>query len=359
MEKVKACVFLIAWLFSSSVVADPMQFAVNETGGNHCCTWVQATGDITPNSATTFEAFFKHTEFVPHVVRLNSPGGDLFGGILLGETFRRLGVSTEVGSSSFDPKFKEYSQEPGACASACAYAFLGGVERSLEAGAKLGFHRFYASTALTSSTTKILSGEVLDDTQKVAAALLLYLVDMGIDARLLILASQAGPNEIWWVSPQDAQDLRVTYDPNGYKSWQIEPYQGGAIAVSQSNDGLRSVVAACSRQGGPYVAIIDSSPNADQQWLDQCRVMGAGAGGWPGINPVFGAAVPASNVSLATRSGGGTIMKFQLPSNDPPLTSPKLFTWETGYPLACSTNRYSASSENFAPSVRLAMRNCY
>ena len=30
-----------------------------------------------------------------------------------------------------------------------------------------------------------------------------------------------------------------------------------------------------------------------------------------------------------------------------------------GYPMACSTNQYLASPDNFVPAVRLALRNCY
>ncbi len=57
----------------------------------------------------------------------------------LGEMFRALKIDTEVGSS--DPAASAKIQ--GICASARAYAFLGGVERSLDENAKLGFHRFY------------------------------------------------------------------------------------------------------------------------------------------------------------------------------------------------------------------------
>ena len=148
------------------------------------------------------------------------------------------------------------------CASACAYAFLGGVERSLDPDAKLGFHRFYTANSLSASSSKIFTGEDLDETQRIAAALLLYVVDMGVDARLFALASQAGPNEIRWLEPQEAKDLRVVYEPMNYTAWRMEPYEDGAIASSKSNDGLRTVVAGCSMQSGPFVAIIDTSPKS-------------------------------------------------------------------------------------------------
>ena len=277
------------------------------------------------------------------------------GGILLGKKFRELGLSTEVGLSQFYPDSKTYTPEPGICASACAYAFLGGVGRILDETAKLGFHRFYIGGALASSATKVFSGEDLDDTQRIAAALLLYIVDMGVDGRVLILASQAGPNEIRWLELQEARDLRVFYEPEGFKPWRVEPYKNGAIAVSQSNDGLRSIVAGCSGKTGPYVALIDNSPSADERWLEQCRTSGTIDAH---VHPVFGAVVQPNQVTLKHQARGLT-MRFRLPTLNPPLTSPKLFSSDLGYSMACSTGTYQASNDNFNTTVRLALRNCY
>ena len=352
---------IIGWFFVALVllgvpaIAEPMHFDSETTGGNRCCRWIQATGEISQNTATIFERVFKTTEYVPGVVRLNSSGGSLIGGILLGKKFRELGLSTEVGSSKFYPDSKTYTSEPGICASACAYAFLGGVGRMLDETAKLGFNRFYIGGALASSATKVFSGEDLDDTQRIAAALLLYIVDMGVDGRLLILASQAGPNEIRWLEPLEARDLRVVYEPEGFKPWRVEPYKNGAIAVSQSNDGFRSIVAGCSAKAGPYVALIDSSPSADERWLEQCREGGTVDAH---VHPVFGAIVQPNQVTLRRQEKGVT-MRFRLPTSNPPLTSAKLFTFDLGYSMACSTGAYQASNDNFTPAVRLALRNCY
>src|SRR5271169_4457161 len=99
---VKSCALTIICLTSFSAFAEPMHFEVNRDGGNHCCIWIQATGDITQDTAASYETFLKAnpTEFVPNLVRLNSPGGSLFGGILLGKKFREFKNSSEVGSSS-------------------------------------------------------------------------------------------------------------------------------------------------------------------------------------------------------------------------------------------------------------------
>jgi hypothetical protein len=64
----------------------------------------------------------------PAELRLASPGGDLFGGIDLGQTIRDHGLTTVV------PAANE-------CHSACTVAFLGGTERRIEG--TFGIHAFY------------------------------------------------------------------------------------------------------------------------------------------------------------------------------------------------------------------------
>jgi hypothetical protein len=147
--------------------------------------------------------------------------------------------------------------------------------------------------------------------------------------------------------------LRVVYQPLSYKPWRIEPYHGGAIAISESNDGLKNVVAGCSKLG-PYVALFDSTPDVDEPWLNQGRISGAIGG----VHPVFGAKVDPSRVTLIHRKDG-VILQFPLPTNNPPFTSPELFSFSVGYPMACSTNKYMASTVNFVPAVQLAFQVRY
>jgi hypothetical protein len=135
-------------LIASSAAAEPMHFQYVNTGGNRCCQFIQATGEITPETPQVFEAFWASLDFPPRDVRLHSQGGSLGGGVALGEIFRMRNITTEV-SLNPSPDGRDYTTKPGTCASACAYAFLGGIERHLPEDAKLGFHRFYAQNALT------------------------------------------------------------------------------------------------------------------------------------------------------------------------------------------------------------------
>jgi hypothetical protein len=280
----------------------------------------------------------------------------------LGEIFRAHGFTTEVGSDRVDPEGRPdfggraSLRTPGVCASACAYAFFGGVERVLDEGSKLGVHRFYSENALAQPAEKIFTGRDLDDTQKITAALALYLVNMGVDARVIALAATAGPDEVHWIYLEEARDLRVTYEPRAWKPWRLEPYRGGAIAISETNDGTKRMVASCTRRLGPQVVLSNFDTSWDvPYWFEQCRTNLFGA-----AHPVFGTEVDPAHVQVIKRKEGGATIRFRLPTTAPSLTSPALFSvGSPAYPSACTSDQYEGTKTGFEPVVRLAFSNCF
>jgi hypothetical protein len=95
---------------------------------------------------------------------------------------------------------------------------LGGIDRSLDDNARLGFHRFYQANTLTEPTAKLFTGKDLGDAQITTAALVLYLLKLGIDPSVISLASEAGPNancfKMHWLglgacSYQDCQQEKI------------------------------------------------------------------------------------------------------------------------------------------------------
>jgi hypothetical protein len=85
----------------------------------------------------------------------------------------------------------------------------------------------------------MFTGKDLGDAQITTATLVLYILRMGVDASLISLASEAGPNEMRWISTDEARKLRIIYEPWTYKPWRVEPYHGGAFAIAESNDGVK------------------------------------------------------------------------------------------------------------------------
>lgn len=354
----KLAIAFAALLTTSSVMAAPMRF---EWGGgtgrcDGCGPFIQATGDITPETPAEFERFMRGEPYAPKLVRLHSQGGDLAAGLALGAAFRRLQISTEVGSDkqhldwvgAYHRRLSE--REPGLCASACAYAFLGGVERVIEDTSRIGFHRFYRKEAVAQPSLQQFTGEDLDTTQKAMAGLLLYTIQMGVDARLIAMASDAGSDEMRWLTSAEARDLKVTYRPGEWRPWRIEPHGDAIVAVSETTDGKARMTALCSRKYGFQVSLLDRAED-DDGWFKQVKDCSE-----TGRHPVFGAQVEAKNVGVFKNEEGAGIV-FVLPNGNPPLTSPSLLE-EGPYPMVCRTERYRGSAVNFASSVRLAFRNC-
>jgi hypothetical protein len=200
---VKALVCFASFLLVSAAIAEPMHFEIRETAGKCCVNWIQATGDITEDTPTVFATFLGSSESMPKVVRLNSEGGSLRGGVMLGELIRGRDFATEVGSSRLNsdvpvPGGKNvYNKAPGSCSSACAMAFLGGVERTLDSGSTLGFH-VVANRDVSES-----------DLRELTTLESLYFLEMGVDTRLMALLIEVGPNVMRGIRPDEARTLRV------------------------------------------------------------------------------------------------------------------------------------------------------
>jgi len=200
----KALVCFASFLFVSAAMGEPMHFEIRETAAQCCTNWIQATGDITEDTPTHFATFLSSSESMPTVVRLNSERGSLRGGVMLGELFRTHNFATEVGSSTLNSDVSIsggkniYTKTPGSCSSACAFAFLGGVERTLHPDSTLGFH--LVSNPNVSE----------DDLRELTTVESLYLLEMGIDTRLIHLLIEAGPNVMRGIRPDEARTLRVT-----------------------------------------------------------------------------------------------------------------------------------------------------
>lgn len=350
----------LLWLFATAAVsAAPMTFRKAGSDVRFCpesCDFIQATGEITKETPAAFEKFLREKGGAG-VVRLHSGGGDLQGGLELGELFRKNGVVTEVGSDEHDPTNVNYHDKSpwtrrikGRCASACAYAFLGGVSRRLLEGDRLGVHRFYRKSAIENPEEKLFTGADLDGEQRTVALIALYMVRMGVDAGFLTLADQAGPDEMRWVSTEEASRYRVAFDPGAWKPWRIETFRGGVLAISETVSGRTRMIASCSKRRGPQLVLTSQTPNS-AEWLENCKDLGP--------HPVLGEIVPNDRVEVLRLPEGAGSIRFRLPTANPRLTSSGLFQHSTVYPTMCSAMGWGGSSENMAAAVRAALRNCF
>ena len=164
--------------------------------GRDCPVFLVAEGRITDNTFQHFRTALAATAGRRPVVVLNSPGGTLPGGILLGLAFREQGALV-------------YVPRGAACESACAYAFLGGVARRVEDGARLGVHRFFAVSAVSGERSSSAVAFERAVTPQANALLREYVSTMGASPRLLSLAAGAGPTTMRYLSPAELRQYRV------------------------------------------------------------------------------------------------------------------------------------------------------
>ncbi len=245
-----------------------MTFHLRGNGGNHGgAEWIAAEGEIVPETATDLENFIKSYGHNPDgwSVRLNSPGGDLAGGLRLGELIRELKMDTEIGATEPD-SYGHWKRVPGHCASACAFAFLGGLSRYASIG-ELGVHQFYNEIALRDPSAKVFDSLDMSQHQLVSATLIDYAFRMGVDPRLVSIAASTPPNEMQFLDEHLLDDLNVKWDPKDFDPWSIEPSGAGVIAITRSKDRTRAAKFSFLSDGTPTLTIEDKSFNIDNEWL--------------------------------------------------------------------------------------------
>lgn len=243
--------------FAEDTKSDEMTFRMVGTGGNCMgCTWTAAEGVITANTPDRLRAYLAEHQTGTFV--FNSPGGNLVAALEMGLMIKQAKGSTRVGHSAPEPEFKGYySRQSGQCVSACAFAFVGGVDRYAEAG-ELGIHQFYNDVALEKPDEPIYSALDLSTNQILSALLINYALEMGVDPRFVSKASSVPPTSVHLLSDMELDEWKVRYDPNLIGAWRIEPWRRGIVAYAKSADERTTAAIYCSSDRVPQLMI--SSP---------------------------------------------------------------------------------------------------
>lgn len=195
------------------------------------CFWLME-GDIEPGLTERFRAAYGEGAD-GNKLFLDSPGGNLGEAIKLGRLVRELNLNTRIGGSGGFPRNPDGSLRiaggdfpaDGRCESACAYVFMGGLERFLNDGTKLGLHRFHApGQSIDAGSAQVISGQLIS-----------YMVEMGIDARLFVLAADQDQNSMYYVTRQDALDYDLITE-EGFGPFFLEPYGKGVVAAARRLD---------------------------------------------------------------------------------------------------------------------------
>lgn len=225
----------------------PMTFDNVCLGNAYESCYITAVGRITAETPEDFQRYLNTQYPEGGKIIFHSPGGNLLGGIELGRAIRKRKLSSEIGTLLKAEHPLKEKVNNGICASSCAYAFIGGVDRFVEDGNKYGVHQFYENKVFAERTIQILEAalpKAVSAAQIVAGVLAGYLTDMGADARLLELAGSAASDKIAFLDHDQLVRFRVV-TPVGFSSWQIEAYGKGAVGFSKKQ-----------HQSGPYDQVV-------------------------------------------------------------------------------------------------------
>lgn len=125
------------------------------------------------------------------VITFDSEGGNVVSAIAFGRVIRSLGLSS-------------IQLRASQCASACALAFVGGVIRHAEPGA-IGVHQS------SFSPNDPLDGHAaVAAVQEMTAQIMTYLLEMGVDPRLLQLSLSVPPNDMRYLTAAEMEEYKVT-----------------------------------------------------------------------------------------------------------------------------------------------------
>lgn len=221
-NSIMSVIYFIAFIVHGHIVSAAPLLIDNRCIGNalESC-YLILDGEISSGDVERLEAVLEEGVEALHVV-LNSKGGDLAAGMAIGRLIRENGFQTRIGIYRNNDL-----PAAGECLSACAYAFLGGNERYIREGSRIGFHRFsLGSGAFLEGEGGIIVG------QKLSASIISYIVEMGVDARLFSAAAETSFQDMHYPD----QNQRLEYDIEtvyGFEHFFMEPYGKGVVAASR------------------------------------------------------------------------------------------------------------------------------
>lgn len=245
MRKIFALLFALAFSPSIAVATPqtPMKFKSFQPcrgSASFCGVRILASGAIEATSHRKLAEFIakaKKDELPPLItIMFDSPGGDVAGGLALGQFIRSRGYDTaleknvveevRIGGVSGGTAMRRVASST-LCASACSLAFFGGRARSMSPDAKLGVHQFYSGTGNDIGESA---------TQVTMTKLARYLEDMGVDRRILDFAPSAGPSGMFWVPDTLGRELKIDNTRPLLADWQIDADDKGipSLKVSQA-----------------------------------------------------------------------------------------------------------------------------
>lgn len=249
---------LFAIALALPLCAHALDFIVDDTRGI-----IRGTGDVTLGDAEALKKiltleFRQEHHNVRGLVRveLDSPGGSMLGGILLGYVLRSLGTHTHVGAGD-------------ACLSACAMAFLGGQRRTVE-----GHYGVHAAGFLPSSNVGSITNAT-DAIQALGGITTAFVHEMTGSNKIAVRAMSTRHSKISLLTDEELVDMKaitLALRPSQHGKTGFRCPSGNATSIlgivctnldiAEMDRELNEIYADIKRMGAP--AGLDS---VQQKWL--------------------------------------------------------------------------------------------
>ena len=187
MCSVLRSLLVVAGILGASFSAKALEYEDRETSDGIRFLLISERFEPSENLEPFAIAVARHK---PEVVTFNSGGGSVDTAMRLGRMIRAFGLN------SIQIRNME-------CASACALAFLGGVNRAAMSGA-LGVHR----TSFTGGIN-LSAADAVAEVQAITADVMSYIAEMGADPALMQLALQYDASDMRYLSSSEMRQYRM------------------------------------------------------------------------------------------------------------------------------------------------------
>jgi hypothetical protein len=242
-----------------SVAKDPkpasMRFEWRTEGpaqacGEHCRTWIAATGVITDETARAFEAFARTQNVRGATLVLDSEGGSVLSAMALGRAVRSFEMTTTVGrtmllTADADGIRRATLSPQATCESMCAFVLLAGVRRYVPAEARVLVHQIWLGSKSKRARDVGYSADELHLVQRDVGKLARYTIEMGGGIELIETSLQVPPWEpMHRLTTDELRRMRLTTVDHLFEP----PSAGPAVATVGAPESTGSTTSAQGRR---------------------------------------------------------------------------------------------------------------
>lgn len=171
-------------------------------------TAILVTGQFRYGDEKQFRRIVLESKPVSEII-FASGGGNVYAALEIGRFLREIGLPTRVGKGQ-------------SCASACVYALIGGIFRTVDPGARVGVHMSSISgnDELLHKVTELIRRQgaagaraVLATIEQAAASVMAaqarYLVDMSVSMELMHPITDTRNNDMHWLTRRELERYNI------------------------------------------------------------------------------------------------------------------------------------------------------